>query len=562
MSPASDGARQKRLALVAADPFSTDPGRLDEHAEVVAAALGGVESEWQVLPVFKRSRDTIANVLSEFNPTHVEFSGYGSVTRRVLLENAAGEVTNPTGRSLARLLPAGEGRPDVVTLNGCAVSRGEDALARAARFAIRLEGVTGQAVELDFSRDFYSRIADGAAVPEAFEAAVGPMVEAGRLDPNRYRLIAPPGPRPVGAPSSVEELAFLASRDRELDARGRSAEAGAVQAPEGSYLFPVWYGTNRALKNPRDPSVGFGSRVEPGQPEVLRLGKCTVVIPPSHKTGSVGSPRWQIWKRDRLRIVSRRSLCDEEFYSGLAAAIGAIPDRQSILCYVHGYNVTFDEAVIRAAQLGFDLNVEGETALFSWPSAGRLPAYAADEAAVEASEEALVRFLTGLGKRTNARAVHIIAHSMGNRALLRAINRTVMNADQEARAQFDQILLAAPDVDGGTFRDLAKAFPAVSRRTTLYTCPRDQALRTSGAKFLHNYPRAGFSPPITLVDRIDTIEVRSGGVGLLGHAYYGSTWPVLADMHALLSSDQPPNRRIGLRSRLDITSRLPYWVMV
>jgi hypothetical protein len=33
--------------------------------------------------------------------------------------------------------------------------------------------------------------------------------------------------------------------------------------------------------------------------------------------------------------------------------------------YIHGYNVSFEEAVIRAAQMGYDLKVEGVTALFS-----------------------------------------------------------------------------------------------------------------------------------------------------------------------------------------------------
>jgi esterase/lipase superfamily enzyme len=211
--------------------------------------------------------------------------------------------------------------------------------------------------------------------------------------------------------------------------------------------------------------------------------------------------------------------------------------------------------------MGFDLKVQGETALFSWPSRGCIQGYVADEASVEASEEALVKFLGILGKRSGARAVHIIAHSMGNRAVLRALSQMVLRPGATLTAQFDQILLAAPDVDADVFRQLVRAFPAVSRRTTLYACPHDQALRTSSSPFLHGYPRAGLTPPITLVDVIDTVEVRTGGLGLLGHSYHGESWPVLGDINALLNDDRDPRRRLGLRETVDAATGMRYWVL-
>lgn len=40
-------------------------------------------------------------------------------------------------------------------------------------------------------------------------------------------------------------------------------------------------------------------------------------------------------------------------------------DRKQALVYIHGYNVGFEEAAIRAAQIGFDLKIGGITAFFS-----------------------------------------------------------------------------------------------------------------------------------------------------------------------------------------------------
>ena len=44
------------------------------------------------------------------------------------------------------------------------------------------------------------------------------------------------------------------------------------------------------------------------------------------------------------------------------------------LLYLHGYNTSFEEAAIRAAQIGFDLKVPGATAFFSWPYFARAEA--------------------------------------------------------------------------------------------------------------------------------------------------------------------------------------------
>jgi esterase/lipase superfamily enzyme len=62
--------------------------------------------------------------------------------------------------------------------------------------------------------------------------------------------------------------------------------------------------------------------------------------------------------------------------------------------FVHGYNVSFEQAALRAAQIGFDLSVKGAMGFFSWPSQGTLGGYISDEASVEASEAAIMEFMT------------------------------------------------------------------------------------------------------------------------------------------------------------------------
>jgi esterase/lipase superfamily enzyme len=129
---------------------------------------------------------------------------------------------------------------------------------------------------------------------------------------------------------------------------------------------------------------------------------------------------------------------------------------------------------------------------------------------------------------------------MGNRALIRAVQQ----ASESARATFNQIFLAAPDIDVDTFNQLASAYNKISRRTTLYCSSKDKALKASG--FLYEFPRAGLVPPITIVNGIDTIEVSKVDFSRLGHGYYAAARDVLQDMHHLIFNNTDPQKRFGL----------------
>ena len=129
------------------------------------------------------------------------------------------------------------------------------------------------------------------------------------------------------------------------------------------------FGTARN-RRPNDP-VDAGKGYSAARDNVVHYGSCRVFIPQSHKIGSIGSP-W--WKRlltltdDRLRLLSVNEFEQSAYWSGIAARLAAIDvAERCALVFVHGYNVSFQEAALRAAQIGFDLSVKG-----AWrSSAGR-----------------------------------------------------------------------------------------------------------------------------------------------------------------------------------------------
>ena len=349
--------------------------------------------------------------------------------------------------------------------------------------------------------------------------------------------------------SVLDEIEHRIVKHREgLRALRRSVRLGGTESFRASnpgqhevdgHELTVWFGTNRALD-------GKGNFIGERSTDV-RYGRCRVFIPLKRQMGNLGSS----WLKrlfhgdDRIKLAKTVQLRAETFWTEINEASDAIgkPDRQALV-FLHGYCVKFEEAARRTAQLKADLAFEGPTAFFGWPSLGSIFAYPADEAAIEASEAPIRQFLVDFANRSGASAVHVIAHSMGNRGLLRAMDTIASSAALVSKVRFGQIILAAPDVDRDVFTSLASAYVALSARSTLYVSENDRAIGLSVK--LHRYGRVGIAPPVTIVPGIDTINVSKINLGLLGHSYVAEIRTVLSDIYYLLGSNSPPGKRHGL----------------
>lgn len=324
-------------------------------------------------------------------------------------------------------------------------------------------------------------------------------------------------------------------------------------AEDGDVLYRVWYATNRRPVG-TGATLSYSGRVD----ERVHLGSCDVVIPATHRMGELGSPwirRFLTRTDDRLRLQAITPLEAEHFWSGVRDVAASYPaDKRHALVFIHGYRVSFKGAALRAAQLGYDLGVKGPVAFFSWPSRATVFGYPADGSAVEASEGDITDFLIQFARDCGADRVHIIAHSMGNRPLLRALQRILSAAEAVPAVRFGHLILAAPDVTRGLFLDVADQYRRLAQRTTLYVSDEDNALRVS---FRMQGDRVGLAPPVTCAEGIDTIHVGKVDRTMLGHSTFAEARPVLNDIHALLSYDAPPDQRAGLDERMQGNER--YW---
>jgi esterase/lipase superfamily enzyme len=319
----------------------------------------------------------------------------------------------------------------------------------------------------------------------------------------------------------------------------------AVNSSAGD-VYKVWFGTNR---KPTGQDANRSFSVE--RLTSTTYGRVNVFIPKAHRFGETGNPLWKRALRgdlrdDNLRIQETAVLNHDPFYNEIRQAIKSAVDEgngSQALVFIHGFNVTFQEAAIRSAQIGVDLKVPGPTAFFSWPSLGSaaLSAYRSDEKSILASESAITDFLVDFSQRCGASNINLIAHSMGNRGLLYSLQRIATNAEFRTHIKFNQIFLAAPDVGRDEFVKVAHLYSQFAKRTTLYTSNGDLPVYLSSV--IHDGPRAGFFKPYTVAPGLDTIAVPDFDIDMLGHSYFAQAEALLNDIHDVIVYGEPPRKR-------------------
>lgn len=293
----------------------------------------------------------------------------------------------------------------------------------------------------------------------------------------------------------------------------------------------------------------------------LVRGICEVTVPDVHQRGKVERPsllRFEIHEDQREHIVltSAVELSENDFHERLADTVSRSPS-SDLLVFIHGYNVDFQSAVRRTAQIAIDLPFEGVPVCYSWPSQGTLVGYPIDETNAEWTEEHLRKFLIELASQSGAKSINVVAHSMGNRPMTAVMRQISWQMDEQDPPLFDRIVLAAPDVDADRFRrDLAPALALVSNQVTLYASSNDQALIAS--KQVHGYPRAGESGQfVVVVPDVETIDVSGIDLSLLGHSYYGDNESMLRDLYEVVRARLPATQRALLLTRRQ--GEMIYW---
>ncbi len=347
----------------------------------------------------------------------------------------------------------------------------------------------------------------------------------------------PQAPPPIPYPSKTGPSSSLRqTRSMNKNSLGRPAKK------EDNFEVPVFFATDRNTYLEKN-KVRFG--VERGD---IQYGTVVVNIPQNKIMGEVPRPNW--WKLefrenpDKHVMILDQEIMDKDFFFTSIRQTIAAADENDAFIFVHGYNVSFDEAAMRTAQIAHDVKFGGAPILYSWPSRASVEGYFSDEDNVAYSHKHMLQFLKDVREKTDAKKLHLIAHSMGNRALTKALVE-LKEENYFKDFQFTQIILAAPDIDAQIFiEDIAPMLSNTSSgQVTLYVSSKDKALELSRS-FRKHLRRAGDGgADIVCVKGIETIDASHVDTSWLGHGYFAETKSLLDDINSILQKNETPQER-------------------
>ncbi len=250
-----------------------------------------------------------------------------------------------------------------------------------------------------------------------------------------------------------------------------------------------------------------------------------------------------------------------------------IAHTRDTVIFIHGYNVSFKDALTAAAQLKLNISADAggpgaNVVLFSWPSDGSMMpyiAYANDRQDAAASGPAFARGLLKLGDFLRGstpeeicdQRIHLVAHSMGNYVLRHTVQEIVAQSSGRPVRLFDQVLLMAADEDDDAFEYdyKLKPLPKLAKRINVYFNNNDRAMAVSD-KTKGNPDRLGDDGPrvprgipgkVTLIDCTPVVE------GIVEHSYFLDHLTVVADMRRVLVGT--PTDKISNRQYVQETNR-------
>jgi esterase/lipase superfamily enzyme len=328
-----------------------------------------------------------------------------------------------------------------------------------------------------------------------------------------------------------------------------NAPAAPAQSGEATARVNLFYLTNRRRYEGKAVADAYsGERGEP------HFGHCEVEFTPIPLINQIAS-KLPFYLQSETNVVSLAEQTDPSVFWGQLTAAIERTSSGSVVLFVHGYNYGFERTCRMAAEIQRSLQDKATLVVFSWPSNGLPSDYVPDQTDIEWSVPLLTSFIRQLGDRIGKANVQVVAHSLGSRGVIYALQR--LGAGQDERPAIGQLVLLAPDFDSQTFADLLPGLVSLTSGITLYASSNDTPLKLS--RQLSGYPRLGEAGEyLTVAEGMETIDVSSiGRYQITGHEYFYFHPQVTADLVALLGTGARAAERSGLQPKMREGVR--YW---
>lgn len=284
---------------------------------------------------------------------------------------------------------------------------------------------------------------------------------------------------------------------------------------------------------------------------VTHFGACKINVPKNHSTGLV-----KFTKDNRqsshefFKILNARNLNESAVFDYLKKT------ERYPLVFVHGFNVRYEDAVLRASQIAYDLKYQGPIVLFSWP-AGAGDGFLDNQMITRTYDNNLKNAKSSISVfkdflnqvRVHNLKINLVVHSMGHQIVLPALkDYATLNPDSKI---INELILNAPDYEANEFINIADTIKPNSKRITVYCSYNDRAMTVS--EIYNKNPRFGACAYAESIDSINVSLVDAPALGL-GHGYYSSR-AILGDVFQVLLGIEAEKRLFIRKSEPNSTEK-------
>ena len=351
--------------------------------------------------------------------------------------------------------------------------------------------------------------------------------------------------------------------DRELQASTDLSTKGIEVSSQASTIeVSIFFATDRQQLDTSSVKTFYGGKKN--TTDRIEYGLAKVSHPKNHRVGEIERP--SVLKLEfredpeKHIILSDIDTFDQYLFENTLRNSISRSKVRDLLIFIHGYNMSFKNAVLKTAQITYDLQFSGQVILYSWPSAVKTGLYTSDENNIDWTIPHFVKFINSLLVSTNVGTIDIISEGMGSRILIQAINRpdNAILLKYNA-AKLRNVIFIAPDIDADMFRHFAEKIKEKVDRVTLYASSNDKTLKAS--KLIHGgSPRAGDAGEnLVIVEGVDTIDASFADTNLTSYFYFDNKKSIISDIFTLIHHNLSPNERLSLKRK---TIRdLHYWLL-
>jgi esterase/lipase superfamily enzyme len=303
-----------------------------------------------------------------------------------------------------------------------------------------------------------------------------------------------------------------------------------------SRSLDIYIVTNRNEKNQKFGCTNNDFGISTAQNNKLSYGVCRINVPKNHSSGEIEfSTEKNASSHKYYKIVNSKEIDEKHLIDFITRS------KRTPLIFIHGFNVKYQDAILRASQITYDLKYQGPVILFTWPS-GAGDGFLDDKLLTKTYELNKKSAVDSINHIKNLISnlyeheipINIIVHSMGHQVLLPALRELGVSMSKYPnlveKKLINELILNAPDYEILEFKKQLQEIKATSKRITLYCSENDKAMVVSTS--INKNSRLGACANLEGIDSINVGLVDNQTFGV-GHSYYASR-DIITDVFQVL----------------------------